>query len=132
MFILDFLVQKHPERLCKEKFVHGGNVLIDPTAKIHPSALIGPNVTIGPNVVVGEGARIQRSVLLANSEVKDHAWVKSTIVGWNSRIGKWARTEGVTVLGDDVEVKNEIYVNGAKVLPHKSISSNVEKESIIM
>ncbi|EEQ44807.1 predicted protein, partial [Candida albicans WO-1] len=36
------------------------------------------------------------------------------------------------VLGDDVEVKNEIYVNCAKVLPHKSISSNVEKESIIM
>ena len=82
-------------------------MLIDPTAKIHPSALIGPNVTIGPNVVVGEGARIQRSVLLANSQVKDHAWVKSTIVGWNSRIGKWARTEGVTVLGDDVEVKTK-------------------------
>lgn len=129
---LTSLSKKHPEKLCKEKYVHGGNVLIDPTAKIHPSALIGPNVTIGPNVVVGEGARIQRSVLLANSQVKDHAWVKSTIVGWNSRIGKWARTEGVTVLGDDVEVKNEIYVNGAKVLPHKSISSNVEKESIIM
>ena len=61
-------------------------MLIDPTAKIHPSALIGPNVTIGPNVVVGEGARIQRSVLLANSQVKDHAWVKSTIVGWNPEL----------------------------------------------
>lgn len=69
---------------------------------------------------------------MANSKVNDHAWVNSTIVGWNSRIGKWARTDGVTVLGDDVEVKNEIYVNGAKVLPHKSISSNVEQESIIM
>lgn len=129
---LTSLSKKSPEKLCNEKFVHQGNVLVDPTAKIHPTALIGPNVTIGPNVVIGEGARIQRSVLLANSEVKDHAWVKSTIVGWNSRIGKWARTEGVTVLGDDVEVKNEIYVNGAKVLPHKSISSNVEHEAIIM
>jgi len=129
---LTSLAKKSPEKLSNEKFVHGGNVLIDPSAKIHPSALIGPNVTIGPNVVVGEGASIQRSVLLANSEVKDHAWVKSTIVGWNSRIGKWARTDGITVMGDDVEIKNEIYVNGAKVLPHKSISANVEHESIIM
>ena len=64
--------------------------------------------------------------------MKDHAGVKSTIVGWNSRIGKWARTDGITVMGDDVEIKNEIYVNGAKVLPHKSISANVEHESIIM
>jgi Nucleoside-diphosphate-sugar pyrophosphorylase involved in lipopolysaccharide biosynthesis/translation initiation factor 2B, gamma/epsilon subunits (eIF-2Bgamma/eIF-2Bepsilon) len=129
---LTHLAKTAPELLSHEPFVHGGNVLIDPTAKIHPSAVIGPNVTIGPNVIVGEGARIQRSVLLANSQVKDHAWVKSTIVGWNSRIGKWARTEGVTVLGDDVEIKNEIYVNAAKVLPHKTISSNVQHESIIM
>lgn len=129
---LTSLSNRSPEKLSHEKYVHGGNVLVDPTAKIHPSALIGPNVTIGPNVVVGEGARIQRSVLLANSVVKDHAWVKSTIVGWNSRIGKWARTDGITVLGDDVEIKNEVYVNGAKVLPHKSISSNVEHEAIIM
>ena len=129
---LTSLSKRNPEKLCHEKFVYDGNVLVDPSAKIHPSALIGPNVTIGPNVIIGEGVRIQRSVLLSNSEVRDHAWVKSTIVGWNSRIGKWARTEGCTVLGDDVEVKNEIYVNGAKVLPHKSISSNVEHEAIIM
>lgn len=128
---LTSLARRHPERLSKEKYVQG-NVLVDPTAKIHPSALIGPNVTIGPNVVIGEGARIQRSVLLANSEVKDHAWVESTIVGWNSRVGKWARTEGVTVLGDDVEIKTGVYVNGAKVLPHKSISTNVPSEAIIM
>lgn len=128
---LTSLARRQPHKLSKEKYVQG-NVLVDPTAKIHPSALIGPNVTIGPNVVIGEGARIQRSVLLANSEVKDHAWVESTIVGWNSRVGKWARTEGVTVLGDDVEIKTGVYVNGAKVLPHKSISTNVPSEAIIM
>lgn len=129
---LTSLSKRDPKKMCHEKFVHQGNVLVDPSAKIHPNALIGPNVVIGPGVVVGDGARIQRSVILANSQVKDHACVKSTIVGWNSIIGKWARTEGGTVLGDDVVIKNEIYVNGAKVLPHKSIGVNVEKESIIM
>jgi len=115
-----------------ESFVHGGNVLIAPTAKIGKNCRIGPNVTIGPGVVVGNGVRLQRCVLLENSKVKDHAWIKSTIVGWNSSVGKWARLENVTVLGDDVSIGDEIYVNGGSVLPHKSIKANVDSPAIIM
>lgn len=115
-----------------EEFVQEGNVMIDSSAKIGKGCKIGPNVTIGPNVVIGDGVRIQRSVVLANSVIKDHACVKSSIVGWNSEVGKWARLEGSTVLGDDVKVKDEVFINGGKVLPHKSISSNVYQESIIM
>lgn len=115
-----------------EPFVHGGNVLIDPTAKIGANCRIGPNVTIGPNVVVGDGVRLQRCVLLRDSKVKDHAWIKSTIVGWNSTVGRWARLENVTVLGDDVTIGDEIYVNGGSILPHKSIKANVDVPAIIM
>lgn len=115
-----------------EPYVHGGNVLIDPTAKIGKNCRIGPNVTIGPNVVVGDGVRLQRCVLLSGSKVKEHAWVKSTIVGWNSTVGRWARLENVTVLGDDVTIGDEIYVNGGSVLPHKSIKANVDVPAIIM
>ncbi len=107
-------------------YVHIGNVMIDPTAKIGKNCKIGPNVTIGPGVVVGDGVRLQRSVLLQNSKVKDHAWVNSSIVGWNSTVGKWARLENVTVLGDDVTIGDEIYVNGGSVLPHKTIKQNVD------
>jgi len=115
-----------------ESYVHGGNVLIDRSAKIGKNCRIGPNVTIGPGVVVGDGVRLQRCVLLKGSKVKDHAWVKSTIVGWNSTVGKWARLENVTVLGDDVTIGDEIYVNGGSVLPHKSIKANVDVPAIIM
>ncbi|KAM0331545.1 hypothetical protein ACHAQA_003223 [Verticillium albo-atrum] len=117
---------------ASEPYVHGGNVLIDPTAKIGKHCRIGPNVTIGPGVVIGDGVRLQRCVLLSGSKVKDHAWVKSTIVGWNSTVGKWARLENVTVLGDDVTIADEIYVNGGSVLPHKSIKANVDVPAIIM
>ena len=107
-------------------YVYGGNVMVDPSAKIGKNCRIGPNVTIGPNVVIGDGVRIQRSVLLDGSRVKDHAWVKSTIVGWRSTIGKWARLENVSVLGEDVTIGDEIYVNGGSILPHKSIKQNVD------
>lgn len=111
-----------------EPFVNGGNVMIDPTATIGKNCKIGPNVTIGPNVVIGDGVRLQRCVLLAGSKVKEHAWIKSTIVGWNSTVGRWARMENVSVLGDDVTIGDEIYCNGASVLPHKSIKVNVDSK----
>ncbi|RKU49326.1 mannose-1-phosphate guanyltransferase [Coniochaeta pulveracea] len=130
---LSHLTKKGSKLLTTGKpYIYGGNVLIDPTAKIGENCRIGPNVTIGPNVVVGDGVRLQRCVLLENSKVKDHAWIKSTIVGWNSTVGRWARLENVTVLGDDVTIGDEIYVNGGSVLPHKSIKANVDVPAIIM
>lgn len=131
---LHALSTRKPEMLVdsKEEFVHSGNVLVHPTAKIAPTAKLGPSVVIGENVVVGDGARVSRSVVMSGATIKPHAHVKNTIVGWNSKVGSWARTENVTVLGDDVQIKDEVYVNGARVLPHKSISANVEKPEIIM
>lgn len=131
---LSSLARKNSKLLCSpnEPYVVGGNVMIDPTAKIGNNCRIGPNVTVGPNVIVGDGVRLQRCVLLDGSTIKDHAWIKSAIVGWNSTVGRWARIENVTVLGDDVTVADEIYVNGGSVLPHKTISANIEMPSIIM
>ncbi|KAI5847323.1 mannose-1-phosphate guanyltransferase [Morchella snyderi] len=130
---LSSLAKKNSKLLtpASESYVHGGNVLIDPSAKIGKNCRIGPNVTIGPNVVIGDGVRLQRSVLLQGSRIKDHAWVKSTIVGWNSTVGKWARLENVTVLGDDVTIADEVYVNGGSVLPHKTIKVNVDGKPIL-
>lgn len=42
--------------------------------------------------------------------------MKSTIVGWHSTVGRWARLENVSVLGDDVTIADEIYVNGLSPL----------------
>ena len=42
------------------------------------------------------------------------------------------RMENVTVLGEDVIVKDELYLNGVKVLPHKSLGTSVPEPQIIM
>lgn len=42
------------------------------------------------------------------------------------------RMENVTVLGEDVIVSDEVYINGGKVLPHKAISASVPEPQIIM
>jgi mannose-1-phosphate guanylyltransferase len=125
---LSSLAEKHSDLLVgsSESYAVGGTVMVHPTAKIGKNCRIGPNVTIGPGVVIGDGVRLQRCVLLQNSQVKDHAWIKSSIVGWNSSIGRWARLENITVLGDDVTIRDEIYVNGGSILPHKEIKANID------
>lgn len=47
-------------------------------------------------------------------------------------VGQWVRMENITVLGEDVIVQDELYVNGGQVLPHKSIGSSVPEPQIIM
>lgn len=128
---LTHLNDKSPEKLYTGAGVVG-NVLVDPTAKIGNNCRIGPNVTIGPNVVIEDGACVKRCTLLRGSVVKSHAWLNSCIVGWNSQVGQWVRMENVTVLGEDVIVKDELYINGGRILPHKSIGESVPEPQIIM
>jgi mannose-1-phosphate guanylyltransferase len=58
--------------------------------------------------------------------------IDKSIIGWDSKIGSWCRLENQCVLGEDVAVKNELYLNGATVLPHKEIKESVQTASIIL
>ncbi|OWR41018.1 Mannose-1-phosphate guanyltransferase beta [Danaus plexippus plexippus] len=77
-------------------------------------------------------ACIKRSTILRGAIVRQHAWLEGCIVGWRSVVGRWVRMENTTVLGEDVIVKDELYVNGGQVLPHKSIALSVPEPQIIM
>ncbi|KAG9337082.1 hypothetical protein JZ751_029850 [Albula glossodonta] len=103
-------IQQGPEKLrTGPGFL--GNVLVDPTAVIGQNCTIGPNVTLGAGVVLEDGVRIKRCTVLKGARV---------------------RMENVTVLGEDVIVNDELYLNGANVLPHKSITDSVPEPRIIM
>lgn len=53
-------------------------------------------------------------------------------MGWKCTVGRWVRMEGTTVLGEDVIIKDETYINGGQVLPHKNIATSVPEPQIIM
>ena len=109
-----------------------GNVLVHPTAKIGEGCKIGPDVSIGEGCVVGSGARVSKSTIFKGAEIRSHAYVSGCIVGWDSVVGSWSRAENMSVLGEDVQIKDEVYVNGAVVLPHKEIKANIETPQIIL
>ncbi|KAF0718240.1 Aste57867_1809 [Aphanomyces stellatus] len=109
-----------------------GFVLVDPSATIGDGCLIGPDVVIGANCVIEDGVRLSRTTLLRDVTVRANSWIQSSIIGWGSTIGRWCRVEGLTVLGEDVQVKDEKFINGGLVLPHKAISTNIPEPGTIV
>jgi mannose-1-phosphate guanylyltransferase len=117
-------------------------VFIHPTASVDPTAKLGPNVSIGPRAVIGAGVRIKESIVLEDCEIKHDACILYSIIGWNSRVGAWARVEGspiavgshttsvvkagvkvqsITILGKECGVGNEVRVQNCVCLPNKEL-----------
>jgi mannose-1-phosphate guanylyltransferase len=70
-------------------------------------------------------------VLLEKVVINEHSYVDNSIIGWKSKIGKWVRVENFSILGEDVNIANEITLDEAIVLPNVTVKVNV-KDKIIM
>ncbi|CAI9280331.1 unnamed protein product [Lactuca saligna] len=117
-----------------------GDVYIHPSAKVHPTAKIGPNVSISANARIGAGVRLINCIVLDDVEIKENAVVIHSIVGWKCCIGRWSRVQaegdpsaklGVTILGEAVNVEDEVVVINCIVLPNKTLNVSVQQEIIL-
>ncbi|TQD72009.1 hypothetical protein C1H46_042452 [Malus baccata] len=117
-----------------------GNVYVHPSAKVHPTSKIGPDVSLSANVRVGAGVRLINCIVLDDVEIKENAVVINAIVGWKSSIGKWSRVQadgdysaklGITILGEEVTVEDEVVVINSIVLPNKTLNVSVQEEIIL-
>uniref|UniRef100_A0A7E4V7E7 mannose-1-phosphate guanylyltransferase n=1 Tax=Panagrellus redivivus TaxID=6233 RepID=A0A7E4V7E7_PANRE len=129
-------VQKTNVETGDSVFAHGPSivepVMVHSSVQLPKSGTIGPNVVIGPDVVMEEGIRIINSTILAGTTIREHSFINSSIIGRKCSVGRWVRIDNTSVIGDDVVIQDELYLNGACVLPHKSISKNVPEPDIIM
>ncbi|KAB0804796.1 hypothetical protein PPYR_01766 [Photinus pyralis] len=164
---LELYHKKHSERLLHTVNDKGNavcniipDVYIHPTATVHPSATLGPNVSIGPGVMIGPGVRIRESIILADAVIENHSLVLHSIIGQNSKVGRWARVEGtpsdpdpnkpfakmenpplfnhdgrlnpsITILGGFVSVPSETILLNSVVLPHKELTRSFKNEIIL-
>jgi len=129
---LTHLYETNPSEVKNDNETFIGPVLVHPTARIGKNCLIGPWVSIGPNCEVEDGVRIKRSTLLSGSIVRKNSWIDSSIIGWDSSIGRWCRVEGVTVLGRNVKIFDELYINGGIILDHKEIKESIPEPKVVI
>ena len=151
LYLLKAFQSQSPE-LAKPSATIVPPVYIHPTANVDPTAKLGPNVSIGAKVTIGPGVRVKESIVLEDSEIKHDACVLYSIVGWNSRVGAWARVEGtptpvtshstsiikngvkvqsITILGKECGVGDEVRVQNCVCLPYKELKRDVANEVIM-
>ncbi len=97
-----------------------------------PGAVLGPNVVIGENCKIEKGVRMSNTTILSNSLIKAHTMIRDSIIGWQSIVGKWVRIEGVSVVAEDVQIKDEVFINESFILPHKSITNSIPNAGTIV
>ena len=108
-------------------------VIIGNNTLIGEGSVIGPNVVLGNNCIVGKGVRLSNCCIFDGSQISDFAQINEALLGWNNRVGKWTKLDNSTVTGEDVVFTDELFINGAVVLPHKVIKEKVlEAGKIIM
>jgi len=108
------------------------NVVIDKSAKIEDGCLIGPNVVIGANCVIKSGTRIKNCVLFQDCIIGQNSLIENSIIGWKSHIGKWCRIQELSVLGEDVTVKDEIILSKNIILPNVTIKNNPKEGEVLL
>lgn len=122
------IAARKDERIEKQSQCITGTVVIHDTAMVSKSSLIGPNVVIGPNVQIGHNVRIKNSVILGGVQIMDGCYVEGSIVGWRSKLGRWARLQNMCILGENVEIKSEVSLNAVTVCPHKDVKESIVNE----
>ncbi|KAJ5076281.1 mannose-1-phosphate guanyltransferase beta [Anaeramoeba ignava] len=127
---LNFAQPPKPEKYQNVDIV--GNVVIDDSVEIGDGSVIGPNVSVDKNVKIGKGVRLANCAVFSGSVIDNSSFLSSSLIGWNCHIGSWTRLENGCVLGDDVTVKNEVFMNNVIVLPNKVISESIPQPKIIL
>jgi mannose-1-phosphate guanylyltransferase len=128
---LSGLKQKSSPLLSSGAHVQG-NAVIDPSATIGEGCVIGPNACVGKDCVIEDGVCLRNCMVFPGTRIGKHSCITGSIIGWRSHVGQWARLENMCVFGEDVQCKDELYLNGAVVLPHKEVKGNVVKPEIII
>ncbi|KAI9478139.1 MAG: nucleotide-diphospho-sugar transferase [Benjaminiella poitrasii] len=151
---LELQYHEHNARLATNNTDNGPEIIdavyIHPSAHVDPTSKIGPNVSIGPKAVIGKGVRIKDSIILDNVTIGHASCVLHSVIGWNSKIGAWARVEGtavsddneemmkngvkvqsITILGKEVSVLDETIIRNCIVLPHKELKSSYHSQILM-
>jgi mannose-1-phosphate guanylyltransferase len=96
--------------------------------RIESGAQVGGLTVLGRDVTVGAGARIERSVVLAGSEIGPGCVLRDCIVAPGARIGANTQITGGAVLGENVTIgADNVVPNGARILPGASLPAGAPR-----
>ncbi|MEM2158142.1 MAG: NDP-sugar synthase [Sulfolobales archaeon] len=123
--------------LSSSSSIDGAEVIqpsyISADVKLGSMCKVGPYAIIGSNSIIGPAVRIKNSLLFNNVMIDEGALVNSSLIGERSIIGKWVRIEAGSVIGDEVIIRDEVFIpKKTIILPYKEVDSSIEKEGDVL
>lgn len=82
--------------------------------------------------MVGPGTKIYNATIMSGTKIQGYSVIQGSIIGWNNTIGQWSRIDGLTVTGEDVQLKEETYLNGTIICPHKGVAGSYPNAGTIV
>jgi mannose-1-phosphate guanylyltransferase len=107
-------------------------VIVHETAEVDPTAQIGPNVVVGAGCKIEAGVRVRNATILAGTTLKAYSLITDSIIGWKSTVASWSRITDMSVLGQNVNVKEEALLKSVKILPHVVVTGTHEDKVIML
>ncbi len=89
-----------PDARVEEGAILEGPCFIDEGTIVKTGAHIGPYSVIGRQCHIEEHARVERSIVWANTRISQEAVVRSSILGRHCHIGRNATVDDEAMLGD--------------------------------
>ena len=56
--------------------------------------------------------------------INENSYIDGSIICWRSKIGKWARVEGLSIVGEEVVISDEVLVNCIIILPNVNVKTS--------
>ncbi|MHA1839957.1 MAG: sugar phosphate nucleotidyltransferase [Candidatus Ranarchaeia archaeon] len=108
-------------------------LIIGKNCKIMAGCRIGPYTVMGDNNIIKENSSLSHSITFEHVRIGEHCSISDTILGEGVRIGKRTKVNGITVIGDYVEIDSDLTIHaGVKICPWKNIKQSISEAANIM
>jgi mannose-1-phosphate guanylyltransferase/phosphomannomutase len=110
-----------------------GPAFIGNNSRIAPEASVGPRSVLGANSTLRERARIERSVIDAGTHIGRSAIVEGAILGRSCDLRTHARLHEGVAIGDEVTIGAEsVIYPGVRIYPYKEVESGAQIHSSLI
>jgi len=129
------------EHRCKDPCLNteAYDAHVESPAYVGEGVILGRGSEVGPRAIihrgsrVGECARVVDSIIFENSTISKGSYVRGSIIGGDSYVGKWVRIEDGSVLGDGVYVRDNVFIGRrSRVGPYREVPDSIYGEEEVL
>ena len=62
---------------------------------------------------------------MRDTNIGKGCYIADSIISWKCNMGAWVRVESLSIIAEDVKVKEEVRISKCMILSHKAVNDSV-------